>query len=318
MRRRAVAHVLTPSHARLHARLQALAEMVDSIRTRQCNEVRTSVLLKAVLGAEAADEAELTGDLGKWEEHCASVKHAPCNRAWHSLATPRGAQPPATPRGAQPPAIPHVAQPATPHVAQPAGAHVAQSAPLRGRWRTPFCAWGSTCRGTWTSCPASRPSSTACSVSTSTRRRHSMYHSALGRSVHGRSVHGRNASAIAVVHMVRTRFDVRAATQCIQGCNPVRPDCSPTHAGSPRARRLHPCTQAATHAPRLQPHAHSLQNPCTQAADPMHPGCNPHAPRLQPHARRLQPPCTQARCFAHFTSIFDELIRCLVITLMVT
>ena len=113
------------------ARLQALAEMVDSIRTRQCNEVRTSVLLKAVLGAEAADEAELTGDLGKWEEHCASVKHAPCNRAWHSLATPRGAQPPATP-----------------HVAQPAGAHVAQPAPLRGRWRTPFCAWGSTCRGT--------------------------------------------------------------------------------------------------------------------------------------------------------------------------
>ena len=55
--------------------------MVDSIRTRQCNEVRTSVLLKAVLGAEAADEAELTGDLGKWEEHCASVGDAPCNRA---------------------------------------------------------------------------------------------------------------------------------------------------------------------------------------------------------------------------------------------
>ena len=64
---------------------QALAEMVDSIRTRQCNEVRTSVLLKAVLGAEAADEAELTGDLGKWEEHCASVKAAPCNRARQGL-----------------------------------------------------------------------------------------------------------------------------------------------------------------------------------------------------------------------------------------
>ena len=79
MSRRAVAHVLTPTHP------QALAEMVDSIRTRQCNEVRTSVLLKAVLGAEAADEAELTGDLAKWEEHCASVKHAPCNRSWHSL-----------------------------------------------------------------------------------------------------------------------------------------------------------------------------------------------------------------------------------------
>ena len=59
--------------------------MVDSIRTRQCNEVRTSVLLKAVLGAEAADEAELTGDLGKWEEHCASVEDAPCNRARQGL-----------------------------------------------------------------------------------------------------------------------------------------------------------------------------------------------------------------------------------------
>ena len=69
--------MLTPSATRL----QALAEMVDSIRTRQCNEVRTSVLLKAVLGAEAADEAELTGDLSKWEEHCASVEDAPCNRA---------------------------------------------------------------------------------------------------------------------------------------------------------------------------------------------------------------------------------------------
>jgi hypothetical protein len=68
--RRAVAHVLTPTHP------QALAEMVDSIRTRQCNEVRTSVLLKAVLGAEAADEAELTGDLGAWEDHCASVEDA--------------------------------------------------------------------------------------------------------------------------------------------------------------------------------------------------------------------------------------------------
>ena len=52
-----------------HARLQGA-----------CNEVRTSVLLKAVLGAEAADEAELTGDLGKWEEHCASSSAA-CTRA---------------------------------------------------------------------------------------------------------------------------------------------------------------------------------------------------------------------------------------------
>ena len=81
VRSRAVAHVPTssPTHR------QALAEMVDSIRTRQCNEVRTSVLLKAVLGAEAADEAELTGDLGKWEEHCASVEAAPCNRARQGL-----------------------------------------------------------------------------------------------------------------------------------------------------------------------------------------------------------------------------------------
>ena len=59
------------------------------------------------------------------------------------------------------------------------------------------------------------------------------------------------------------------------------------------------CTQIAV--PRTQ------VRPCAQAATLMHAGCNPHA-------RRLQPSCTQARCFAHFTSIFDELIRCLVIT----
>ena len=78
-----------------------------------------------------------------------------------------------------------------------------------------------------------------------------------------------------------------------------------------RPPRCNPCTQAATHARRLQPHARRLQPSCTQAATLMHAGCNPHA-------RRLQPSCTQARCFAHFTSIFDGLIRCLVITLMAT
>ena len=277
MRRRAVALVLTDSPARL----QALAEMVDSIRTRQCNEVRTSVLLKAVLGAEAADEAELTGDLGKWEEHCASVKHAPCNRAWHSLATPRGAQPPATPRGAQPPAIPHVAQPATPHVAQPAGAHVAQSAPLRGRWRTPFCAWGSTCRGTWTSCPASRPSSTACSVSTSTRRRHSMYHSALGRSVHGRNARRHR-------RCTHSQDEIRC-----QGCNPVNP-------------RLQPC------APRLQSHARRFA-PCTQAATPCTQGAAPCTQTATPCTQTATPctqaaaPCTQAAALMHAGALLRAL-----------
>ena len=39
-------------------------------------QVRTSVLLRAVLGAAVADEAAQTGDLGKWEEHCASVEDA--------------------------------------------------------------------------------------------------------------------------------------------------------------------------------------------------------------------------------------------------
>ena len=60
--------MLMPSPARLHARLQALAEMVDSIRTRQCNEVRTQHLLKAVLGDAAASEVEESGDLKPWEE----------------------------------------------------------------------------------------------------------------------------------------------------------------------------------------------------------------------------------------------------------
>ena len=63
----------------------------------------------------------------------------------------------------------------------------------------------------------------------------------------------------------------------------------------------------------LQPSESKAATLCTQIAvprtqvRPVHAGCNPHA-------RRLQPSCTQARCFAHFTSIFDELIRCLVIT----
>ena len=251
--------MLTPSPARL----QALAEMVDSIRTRQCNEMRTSVLLKAVLGAEAADEAELTGDLGKWEEHCASVKHAPCNRAWHSLATPR------------------VAQPATAHVAQPATAHVAQPAPVRGRWRTPFCAWGSTCRGTWTSCPASRPSSTACSVSTSTRRRHSMYHSALGRSVHGRNAQGHR-------RCTHSQDEIRC-----QGCNPVHPRLQPC---APRlqshARRFAPCTQAAT--------------PCTQAAAPCTQTATPCTPTATP-CTQAAAPCTQAAALMHAGALLRAL-----------
>ena len=204
--------MLTPSATRL----QALAEMVDSVRTRQCDAVRTGVLLKAVLGAEVADEAELTGDLAKWEEHCASVKHAPCNRSWHSLQPRVG-------HSLQPDTW-HSLQPHTWHSLQPHAGHslqpyVAGGGRLSARGARPVGERGQAAQRQDLPQPHAR-----------CRRRHA---GAIACTIVRR--------AIAVVHIVRTRFDARAATQCILGCNPVHPDCTPTHASSPRARRLHPC-----------------------------------------------------------------------------
>ena len=55
---------------------RALLRLIDSIRSRTFGAGRARLLLDAVLGVDAAQRVEVTGDLSAWESHCEEVEEA--------------------------------------------------------------------------------------------------------------------------------------------------------------------------------------------------------------------------------------------------